>query len=110
MDLASVRQKYNHRDYQTNGPLDRWYQDRTSANAFDTAMIPSINQWKLKVALPCNGTLTLGAKDFMVGPGAQWGYPGIRLVLILRPLLLHLSSGSPEGRTIWAHRTPGLRH
>ncbi len=73
MDLASVRQKYNHRDYQTNGPLDRWYQDRTSANAFDTAMIPSINQYKLKVALPY-GTLSLGAKDFMVGTGAQWGY------------------------------------
>ena len=73
MDLASVRQKYNHRDYQTNGPLDRWYQDRTSANAFDTAMIPSINQSKLKVALPY-GTLTLGAKEIMVGPGAQWGY------------------------------------
>ena len=73
MDLASIRQKYNHRDYQTNGPLDRWYQDRTSANAFDTAMIPSINQWKLKVQLPY-GTLSVGTKDFMVGTGAQWNY------------------------------------
>ncbi|MDA8405718.1 MAG: hypothetical protein M0T73_02515, partial [Deltaproteobacteria bacterium] len=47
MDLASIRNKYNHRDMQTNGILDRWYQDRMSQNAFDTAMIPSINQWKL---------------------------------------------------------------
>ena len=73
VDLAGIRQKYNHRDMVTNGPLDRWYQDRMSQNAFDTAMIPSFNQFKLKVALPW-GTASLGNKDFMVATGAQWGY------------------------------------
>ncbi len=73
MDLASIRNKYNHRDYQTNGILDRWYQDRTSANAFDTAMIPSINQWRLAAQLPW-GILSVGAKDFPIGTGSFLGY------------------------------------
>ena len=72
MDLASIRQKYNHRDYWTNGPLDRWYQDRTSANAFDTAMIPSINQMRLAVQLPW-GIMSVGAKDFPIGTGSFLG-------------------------------------
>ncbi len=69
MDLAGIRQKYNHRDFQTNGPLDRWYQDRVSQNAFDTAMIPSINQFKLVTKLPW-GIVTFGTKDFPFGVGA----------------------------------------
>ncbi|MGO8878542.1 MAG: hypothetical protein ACLQMS_03390 [Desulfomonilaceae bacterium] len=73
MDLASIRNKYNHRDYQTNGILDRWYQDRTSANAFDTAMIPSINQYRLAVQLPW-GIMSVGAKDFPLGTGSFLGY------------------------------------
>ena len=73
MDLASIRQKYNHRDFQTNGPLDRWYQDRVSQNAFDTAMIPSINQFKLVFQTPwC--IFSLGAKDFPFGTGSLLGY------------------------------------
>ena len=72
-DLASIRQKYNHRDYQTNGPLDRWYQDRTSANAFDTAMIPSINQWHLTAQLPW-GVLSIGPRSFPWGTGAMGGF------------------------------------
>ncbi len=72
MDLASIRQKYNHRDYQTNGPMDRWYQDRTSANAFDTAMLPSISQWHLTAQLPW-GVLSIGARDFPWGVGAVIG-------------------------------------
>ena len=72
-DLASIRQKYNHRDYQTNGPLDRWYQDRTSANAFDTAMIPSINQWHLTAQLPW-GVISIGPRNFPWGTGAMGGF------------------------------------
>ncbi len=72
MDLAGTRDKYNHRDMQTNGPLDRWYQDRMSQNAFDTAMIPSFNQFKLITQLPW-GTMSLGAKDFPFGAGAFLG-------------------------------------
>jgi hypothetical protein len=72
-DLASIRQKYNHRDYETNGPLDRWYQDRTSANAFDTAMIPSFSQWHASAQLPW-GVVQLGARDFPWGAGAVIGF------------------------------------
>ena len=73
VDLASIRNKYNHRDMQTNGILDRWYQDRMSQNAFDTAMIPSFNQYKLVAQTPwC--ILSLGAKDFPFGTGALLGY------------------------------------
>ena len=71
-DLASIRHKYNHRDYETNGPLDRWYQDRTSANAFDTAMIPSFSQWHASAQLPW-GIVQLGARDFAWGTGAVLG-------------------------------------
>ncbi|MDA8405714.1 MAG: hypothetical protein M0T73_02495 [Deltaproteobacteria bacterium] len=73
IDLASIRQKYNHRDMVTNGPMDRWYQDRMSQNAFDTAMIPSVNQWHLTAQLPW-GLLSAGARDFPWGPGAVLGY------------------------------------
>lgn len=72
LDLAAIRQKYNHRDFQTNGPLDRWYQDRLSQNAFDTAMIPSINQWYVTVQLPW-GLLSAGQRDFPYGTGAILG-------------------------------------
>ncbi len=73
VDLAGIRQKYNHRDLQTNGPMDRWYQDRMSQNAFDTAMIPSVNQWHLTAQMPW-GLLSAGARDFPWGPGAVLGY------------------------------------
>ncbi|MHB8204138.1 MAG: hypothetical protein ACYDHG_10615 [Desulfomonilaceae bacterium] len=73
MDLAGIRNKYNHRDMETNGILDRWYQDRMSQNAFDTAMIPSFNQYKLVCQLPWF-LLSLGAKDFPFGTGALLGY------------------------------------
>jgi hypothetical protein len=70
MDLAGIRQKYNHRDVQTNGPMERWYEDRASRNAFDTAMIPSITQYRLTAHLPW-GTLSVGAtKDYPFGTGA----------------------------------------
>jgi hypothetical protein len=73
VDLAGIRQKYNHRDMQTNGPMDRWYQDRMSQNAFDTAMIPSVNQWHLTAQVPW-GILSLGSRDFPWGTGAVLGY------------------------------------
>ncbi|MDA8405716.1 MAG: hypothetical protein M0T73_02505 [Deltaproteobacteria bacterium] len=73
VDLAGMQHKYNHRDVQTNGPLNRWYMDRSSQNAFDTGQLASFNQWKLGLRLPW-GTASLGNKDFMVGTGAQWGY------------------------------------
>ncbi len=69
MDLAGIRQKYNHRDMQTNGPMDRWYQDRMSQNAFDTAMIPSINQYKLVCNMPWF-TVISGTRNFPFGTGA----------------------------------------
>lgn len=70
IDFAGIRQKYNHRDVSTNGPLERWYEDRVSRNAFDTAMLPSINQLKLTAHVPW-GTLSLGAtKDYPFGTGA----------------------------------------
>lgn len=72
-DLAAIRQRYNHRDFQTNGPLDRWYQDRLSANGTDTAMIPSFSQWRLTTQLPW-GVLSIGAKDFPFGTGSLLGY------------------------------------
>jgi hypothetical protein len=84
-DLAGTRAKYNHRDFQTNGPLDRWYQFDVSQNAFDTAMIPSINQWYLNIQLPY-GVLNIGARDFSWGVGAAIGLNGTRnssLMLIL---------------------------
>ncbi len=71
VDLAGIRQKYNHRDMQTNGPMDRWYQDRMSQNAFDTAMIPSINQWYATAQLPW-GILAVGNRDAPWGVGAVW--------------------------------------
>jgi hypothetical protein len=72
VDLAGIRQKYNHRDFQTNGPLDRWYQDRLSQNAFDTAMIPSFNQYRVTINTPwC--IFSLGAKPFPFGTGALLG-------------------------------------
>ncbi len=74
VDFAGIVQKYNHRDQQTNGPLNRWYQDRVSENAFDTALLPSINQLKLTVQLPW-GVLSYGlAKDFPFGTGALLGH------------------------------------
>lgn len=70
IDFAGIRQKYDHLDVKTNGPLERWYEDRVSRNAFDTAMIPSINQLKLNAHTPW-GLLSLGAtKDYPFGTGA----------------------------------------
>lgn len=70
IDFAGTRQKYDHLDVKTNGPLERWYEDRVSRNAYDTAMLPSINQLKLTGHLPW-GTLSLGAtKDYPFGTGA----------------------------------------
>ncbi len=73
MDLAGTRAKYNHRDFQTNGPLDRWYQDRVSQNAFDTAMIPSINQYYLVAQLPW-GVVQMGARHCLFGISSAQGY------------------------------------
>ena len=72
IDFASYRQRYNHRDFTTNGPLDLWYQDRVSAAGTDTAMIPSISQWRLTSQLPW-GVLSIGAKDFPFGTGSLLG-------------------------------------
>lgn len=70
IDFAGIRQKYNHLDTVTNGPLERWYEDRVSRNAYDTAMLPSINQLKLNAHTPW-GILSIGAtKDYPFGTGA----------------------------------------
>ena len=85
VDLAGIRQKYNHRDVVTNGPLERFYEDRVSRNAFDTAMIPSISQFKLTAQIPW-GILSLStAKDFVFGTGALLGLNnrGSALVMII---------------------------
>ncbi|MGO8822379.1 MAG: hypothetical protein ACLQT6_04715 [Desulfomonilaceae bacterium] len=103
MDLAGIRNKYNHRDMQTNGILDRWYQDRMSQNAFDTAMIPSFNQYKLVCQLPWF-LLSLGAKDFPFGTGALLGYntraSALFAVIPYGPFLIEpgiWNSRNPEG-------------
>ncbi|MFA6221925.1 MAG: hypothetical protein WC647_06390 [Desulfomonilaceae bacterium] len=85
VDLSGIRQKYNHRDVVTNGPLERYYEDRVSRNAFDTAMIPSISQFKLTAQVPW-GILSLStAKDFVFGTGALLGFNnrGSALVMII---------------------------
>lgn len=85
IDLAGIRQKYNHRDPVTNGPLERYYEDRVSRNAFDTAMIPSISQYKLTAQTPW-GILSLSAaKDFVFGTGALLGFNnrGSALTLVI---------------------------
>jgi hypothetical protein len=70
VDFAGYRHKYNHRDIQSNGPLERWYEDRLSTNAYDTALIPSISQFRLAAHLPW-GTLSLGTlKPYPFGTGA----------------------------------------
>ncbi len=84
VDLAGITHKYNHADISTNGPLNRWYQDRVSdGSAFDTALIPSIGQLKLTVQLPW-GVLSYGlAKDFPIGTGALFGYNTRASALVL---------------------------
>ena len=85
MDFAGIRQKYNHRDLVTNGPLERYYEDRVSRNAFDTAMIPSISQYKLTAQTPIGILSISAAKDFVFGTGALLGYNnrGSALVLVI---------------------------
>ncbi|MGC8605221.1 MAG: hypothetical protein ACP5VS_16260, partial [Desulfomonilaceae bacterium] len=46
--------------------------DRISQNAYDTAMIPSINQWWATAQLPW-GIVVLGSRDFAWGTGAVLG-------------------------------------
>ncbi|MGC8658259.1 MAG: hypothetical protein ACP5U1_04225 [Desulfomonilaceae bacterium] len=73
VDFSSIRQKYNHRDFETSGPMDRWYQNRMSQNAFDTAMLPSVNMWHITAQLPW-GVISGGARDFPWGTGAMGGF------------------------------------
>ena len=85
VDFAGIRQKFNHRDPVTNGPLERYYEDRVSRNAFDTAMIPSISQYKLTAQTPIGILSASAAKDFVFGTGALLGYNnrGSALVMII---------------------------
>ncbi|MGC8602723.1 MAG: hypothetical protein ACP5VS_03425 [Desulfomonilaceae bacterium] len=64
--LAGIRQKYNHRDFQTTGPMDTWYQYSVSRNAFDTAMKPSIHYYFLSLEIPW-GTILLGPRQGGIG-------------------------------------------
>ncbi len=70
MTIGGYRNKYAQ---SANGvgipPFERYYTDRTSLNAFDTAAILSVEQWKVLWHLPW-GTLSLGMKDFPIGTGA----------------------------------------
>lgn len=70
VDFSGFRHKYNHRDLQTNGPLERYYEDRLGRNAYDTAMIPSISQAHLLAHTPW-GAVSLGQKDLAFGAGGQ---------------------------------------
>lgn len=70
VDFAGFRQKYNHRDLKTNGPLERYYEDRLSRNAYDTSMIPSISQAHLLAHTPW-GIISAGQKDLAFGGGGQ---------------------------------------
>ena len=53
-------------------PFERYYMDRTSVNAFDTAAIPSLEQWKLILRTPL-AIFSIGIKDFPIGIGATLG-------------------------------------
>ncbi|MGP8284138.1 MAG: hypothetical protein ACLQT6_15680 [Desulfomonilaceae bacterium] len=64
--LGSIREKYNHRDFQTTGPMDNWYQFGLSRNAFDTAMKPSIHYFYCSLELPW-GTILLGPRYGGIG-------------------------------------------
>lgn len=50
-------------------PLERYYQERTSMNGYDTAGLISMETWKAVIRMPW-GTLSVGIKDFPVGIGA----------------------------------------
>lgn len=108
IDFASYRQRYNHRDVVTNGPLDLWYQDRFSAAGTDTAMIPSISQWRLTSQLPW-GVLSIGAKDFPFGTGSLLAYntraSALLMVIPYGPFRLMPSiwlDRNPEGYSAYA--------
>ncbi|MGC8605558.1 MAG: hypothetical protein ACP5VS_17980, partial [Desulfomonilaceae bacterium] len=66
LSLDAIRQRYNHRDFQTNGPLDPWFQSGLSLNAFDTAMKPSIDFFACSVQLPW-GQIFLGPRPGGIG-------------------------------------------
>ncbi|MGC8605034.1 MAG: hypothetical protein ACP5VS_15305, partial [Desulfomonilaceae bacterium] len=93
--LAGIRQKYNHRDVQTNGTLDNWYQSSFSVNAFDTAMKPSIHYFYCSLQLPW-GTILLGPR-----------YGGLGSVSLQRANRLHsdLQILVPYGPFIFQART-----
>jgi hypothetical protein len=69
VDFAGIRHKYNHGDVVTNGPFERYYEDRVSRNAYDTAMIPSITQSQIHAHTPW-GVVSVGQKDLPFGTGA----------------------------------------
>jgi len=71
VNLGGYRNKYNQSltGADIHPPFERYYTDRLSVNAFDTAMIPSVEQFKTIIHMPF-GTLSLGAKDFPFGTGA----------------------------------------
>lgn len=70
IDFAGIRQKYDHLDPKTNGPFERWYEDRVSRNAYDTALLPSVNQLRLTAHLPWGVLSVGGTKDYPFGTGA----------------------------------------
>ncbi len=68
--LGGYRNKYDQSDTGVGKPpFERYYVDRTSVNAFDTASLPSVEQFKALFHLPW-GTISLGMKDFPFGTGA----------------------------------------
>jgi opacity protein-like surface antigen len=71
--IGGYRNKY---DQSATGvglpPFERYYVERTSRNAYDTAAIPSVEQWKTVIHVPW-GVFSLGIKDFPFGVGATLG-------------------------------------
>jgi hypothetical protein len=54
-------------------PLERYYMSQTSMNAYDTASLISVEQFRATLRIPW-GILSVGVKDFPLGTGATFGY------------------------------------
>jgi hypothetical protein len=54
-------------------PLERYYSSQSSMNAYDTAALISVEQFRATIYIPW-GIFSIGVKDFPLGTGATLGY------------------------------------
>ncbi len=73
-NIGGYRNKYN---MQSTGnliqPLERYYMQQSSTNAYDTAAVGSWEQFRATIYIPW-GIFSVGVKDFPLGTGATLGY------------------------------------